>query len=64
MVCQDIWCDKKNNKNGILYECHFSVSINLSTRWQSAKKEVIFCEIVIVAVQRYCRERFRKKQGM
>ncbi|MEE1013918.1 MAG: hypothetical protein U0L92_06385, partial [Clostridia bacterium] len=42
---------------------NFSVSINLSARWQMLKKEGIFCEIVFVAVRWYCRERFRKKQA-
>ena len=42
----------------------FSVSINLSTRWQSAKKEVIFCQIEFVGVHGYGRVQFGKKQAI
>ena len=53
----------KTKNDTDLYPCR-SVSIGLSTRWQMPKNEVIFCEIVFVAVRWYCRERFRKKQEM
>ena len=42
----------------------FSVSINLSTRCQSAKKKVIFCQFEFVGVQRYGRVQIDKKQAM
>ena len=40
----------------------FSVSINLSTRWQIAKKEVIFCQFEFVGVRWYGRVQIGKKQ--
>ena len=36
--------------------------INLSTRWQTAKKEVIFCQFEIVGVRWYGRVQIGKKQ--
>ncbi len=38
------------------------VSINLSTRWQIAKKEGIFCQFEIVGVRWYGRVQIDKKQ--
>ena len=40
----------------------FSVSINPSTRWQIAKKEVIFCQFEFVGVRGYGRVQIGKKQ--
>ena len=37
---------------------------SLSTRWQNAKKEVIFCQFEFVGVQRYGRVQIGIKQAM
>ena len=51
---------KTKKKSRFLYR--LSVSINLSTRWQTAKKEVIFCQFEIVGVRWYGRVQIGKKQ--
>ena len=40
----------------------FSVSIKLSTRWETSKKEVIFCQFEFVGVRGYGRVQIGKKQ--
>ena len=43
---------------------HFRVLTNLSTLWQTSRKEVIFFENKFVGVRGYGRVCFRKKQAM
>ena len=48
---------------GTLNGVPFSVSINLSTRWQTSKKEGKFVRHGLVGVQRYGRGRAGRKQA-
>ncbi len=53
---------KTKSRSGV-FTAPVSVSINLSTRWQTSKKDGKFVQNGLVGVYRYGRERFGRKQA-